>query len=32
MVLFSAYNIEKFVIASKTISWGEFEKNNLKNP
>ena len=29
MVLLSAQNVEKCVIASKTIPWGEFEKNNL---
>ena len=29
MILFSAYNMEKCVIVSKTIPWGEFQRNNL---
>ena len=32
MILFSADNIEKCLIASKTISWDEFTKNNLPTP
>jgi len=32
MVLFSAYNVEKCVIVSRTIAWGEFKKYNLINP
>ena len=32
MVLFSADNVEKCVIVSKTIPWDEFKKFNLVNP
>jgi len=32
MVLFSSFDAEKCVNASKTIAWSEFKKNNLVNP
>jgi len=32
LVLFSAYNVEKCVIASETIPWDKFKNNNLVNP